>query len=213
MANIELYRGRRQRLTQQMQQGLAVITTAPEHVRNRDAHYPYRFDSYFYYLTGFPEPEAVLWWSPVTERRSMLFCRNKDVEREIWDGFRYGPEGAKQAFGFDEAFSIDQLDEMMPKLLADQPAIYTEVGEQAEWDARVMRWLNAVRAQVRTGISAPGEIRDMRRLLDDMRLIKDATELDIMRRAGADLQRRPSARDAIHATGHAGIRSRGRAVA
>ena len=203
MDNIELYRTRRLRLVQQMQRGVAVIATAPERLRNRDAHFPYRFDSYFYYLTGFTEPEAVLVLTGGDNPRSLLFCRDKDVEREIWDGFRYGPEGAKQAFGFDEAYSVKQLDELVPKLLADQPAIFCDVGENGEWDSRLIQWLNAVRAQVRTGISAPGEIRDVRKLLDDMRLIKDGQELDVMRRAagisaGAHRRAMQSARAGLH---------------
>ena len=183
MTNLELYRGRRLRLSQQMQRGVAVIATAPERLRNRDAHYPYRFDSYFFYLTGFTEPEAVCVLIAGDAPRSLLFCRDKDLDREIWDGFRHGPEAAKQAFGFDEAYSVKQLDEMLPKLLADQPAIFCDMGESNEWDARVIQWLNAVRAQARAGISAPGEICDVRKVLDDMRLVKDANELAVMRRA------------------------------
>ena len=183
MIDVELYRGRRLRLTQRMQRGVAVIATAREQLRNGDAHYPYRFDSSFYYLTGFPEPEAVLLLIAGENPRSLLFCRDKDVEREIWDGFRYGPEGARASFGFDQAYSVKQLDEMVPKLLADQPAVFCDVGENAEWDARLIQWLNAVRAQARSGISAPGEIRDVRKLLDEMRLVKDSHELGLMRRA------------------------------
>jgi Xaa-Pro aminopeptidase len=183
MIDVNLYRGRRQRLAEQMGRGVAVLSTAPERRRNRDAHYPFRFDSYFYYLTGFDEPEAVLVLIAGDEVRSLLFCRDKHEEREIWDGFRHGPEAAREAFGFDEAHSNTKLDEMLPKLLADQPAMFCDVGENGEWDTRLIQWLNAVRAQVRTGISAPSEIRDIRKLLDEMRLIKDAHELDIMRRA------------------------------
>ena len=183
MVNIDLYRGRRERLAQQMQRGVAVLATAPEQLRNRDAHYPYRFDSYFHYLTGFNEPEAVVVIVAGDTTHSLLFCRDKDQEREVWDGFRYGPEGAKQEFGFDDALSIRLLDEQLPKLFADQPAIYCDVGEHGDWDARVMRWLNAVRAQARTGVTAPGEIRDVRKVLDEMRLVKDSAELTVMRRA------------------------------
>jgi Xaa-Pro aminopeptidase len=203
VTNLELYRGRRLRLARQMQRGVAVIATAPERLRNRDAHYPYRFDSYFYYLTGFPEPDAVLVLIADESSRSLLFCRDKELEREIWDGFRYGPEGARQAFGVDEAYSVKQLDEMMSKLLADQPTIFCDMGENAEWDARVIQWLNGVRAQVRTGISAPGEIRDVRKLLDEMRLVKDANELGVMRRAakisaGAHRRAMQSTRPGLH---------------
>ncbi len=114
-----------------------------------------------------------------------------------------GPKAPKQAFGFDDAHSIKQLDEMLPKLLADQPAIFSDVGENGAWDARLIQWLNAVRAQVRTGVSAPGEIRDVRKLLDDMRLIKDSQELDVMRRAakisaGAHRRAMRSARPGLH---------------
>jgi len=185
MFDIALYRQRRLQLATQMQRGVAVIGTAPEQARNRDAHYPYRFDSYFHYLTGFPEPEAVLVIVAGDAAQSLLFCRDKDVEREVWDGFRHGPEGARDRFGVDAAYSIKQLDEMVPKLLADQPAIFCDVGETQEWDGRVIQWLNAVRARARAGVSAPGEIRDVRKLLDDMRLRKDEHELDVMRRAAS----------------------------
>jgi Xaa-Pro aminopeptidase len=183
MIDIELYSGRRQRLAQQMQRGVAVLATAREHIRNRDAHFPFRFDSYFHYLTGFPEPGAVLVVTGGEQSKSLLFCREKDMEREIWDGFRYGPQGAKEAFGFDEAYPVSELDAMVPKLLADQPAVFADVGDSEAWDARLIQWLNAVRMQARTGVSAPGEIRDVRKLLDDMRLVKDAAELATMRRA------------------------------
>jgi Xaa-Pro aminopeptidase len=185
MANPDVYRARREQLARSMGRGVAVISTAPERLRNRDAHFPFRFDSYFHYLTGFPEPEAVLVViASDGSARSLLFCRDKDIEREIWDGFRYGPQAAREAFGFDEAHCVTKLDESIPKLLADQPALFCDVGENGEWDARLIQWLNAVRAQVRTGISAPGEIRDVRKLLDEMRLIKDESELATMRRAG-----------------------------
>jgi len=185
MIDVVRYRERRERLARQMGGGIAVISTAPERVRNRDAHYPFRFDSYFHYLCGFPEPEAVLVIVAGEAARSILFCRDKDIEREIWDGFRYGPAAAKEAFGLDNAVSIGELDKQMPQLLADQPAIFCDVGENSEWDGKLIQWLNAVRAQVRTGITAPGEIRDVRKLLDEMRLIKDQAELDTMRRAAA----------------------------
>ena len=183
MVSTELYAGRRARLARDMQRGVAALSTSPEQPRNRDAHYPFRFDSYFYYLTGFAEPQAVLVLVAGDTPRSILFCRDKDPEREVWDGFRHGPDGAREAFGFDDAYSISKLDEMMPKLLADQPAMFCDVGENSEWDGRLIQWLNAVRAQVRTGVSAPSEIRDVRKLLDDMRLVKDAAELATMRRA------------------------------
>lgn len=186
MTHFSHFIARRQLLASTMQSGVAVIPTAPERLRNRDAHYPYRFDSYFYYLTGFREPEAVLVLVAANDKapsKHILFCRQKDQEREIWDGFRYGPEAAKTMFGFDEAYPIDQLDELLPKLLADQPAVYTALGLDAAWDQRVIGWLNRVREQARTGVAAPEQIRDSRVLLDEMRLIKGTDELQIMQRA------------------------------
>ena len=178
-----VYAGRRARLNQLMQRGVAVIATAPEQARNRDSHYPYRFDSYFYYLTGFPEPEAVLVLIAGDNARSILFCRDKDVERETWEGFRFGLERARHEFHFDESHSISELDALLPKLLADQPALYCHLGSDGRWDERLLKWLNSVRAQARTGVVAPAVIHDVRALLDEMRLIKDAQELAIMRRA------------------------------
>ena len=183
MDNHRLQAQRRERLASLMKQGVAVVRTSPERTRNRDSGYPYRFDSYFYYLSAFPEPEAVLVLVAGAKPKSMLFCREKNPEREIWDGFRYGPDQAREIFGFDEAHPIAKLDEMMPQLFANQPSVFCDVGSEAEWDSRVIGWINKVRAQVRNGVSAPAEIRDIRVFLDDMRLIKDAHELGTMRRA------------------------------
>jgi Xaa-Pro aminopeptidase len=178
---------RRARLAAQMQPGaVAILPTAPEALRNHDSDYPYRHDSYFYYLTGFTEPEAVLVVvAAAGERpaRSILFCREKNVEREIWDGYRHGPEGARAAFGFDEAYPVGELDAMMNKLLADAPALYYALGHNAALDAQVAGWLKAVRAQARAGIAAPGAAHDLLPLLDEMRLIKDDGEQALMLRA------------------------------
>ena len=187
------YAERRQRLAASMRTGIAVVQTAPEHIRNRDAHYPYRFDSYFHYLTGFIEPEAVLVMVAGPEPRSILFCREKNEEREIWDGFRHGPDGAREKFGFDEAYPVAELDARMPDLLANQSMLHYAPGADPAWDARVIGWLNAVREKVRLGIAAPASIGDLRVPLDEMRLIKDDAELATMRRAAgisADAHRR-----------------------
>ena len=184
-SNLSRYVERRRVLQRRMGTGVAVIPTAPERIRNRDSDYPYRFDSYFYYLTGFPEPDAVLVVVAGEEPQSILFCRERNAERELWDGFRRGPEGAKAAFGLDEAFPVSTLDERMPALLANQPALHYFPGAESGWDARVMTWLNQVRAQARAGVSAPAEIRDARIALDEMRLIKDDSEITVMRRAAA----------------------------
>src|SRR5918999_5729571 len=175
-----VYTSRRRRLAEALGDALALVPTAPERVRNRDSHYPYRFDSHFYYLTGFTEPEAVL---VLHSEKSILFCRERNPEREVWDGFRYGPQAARERFGFDEAHPIDALEREMERLLENQPALYYPMGADAQWDARAIRWLNAVRARSRAGIAAPDRVHDVRTVIDDMRLVKDAHELAIMRRA------------------------------
>lgn len=182
---ISAYQRRRAQLAQKIGKGVAVIPTAPERTRNRDAHFPYRFDSHFYYLTGFTEPEAVCVIIAGKKQRNLLFCREKNLEREIWDGFRHGPEAAREAFGFDEAYPIARLDEMMPDLLADQPVLQCHMGTDSTWDVRVLGWVNAVRERARTGVAAPRDIADVHVLVDEMRLRKDTDELDVMRRAAA----------------------------
>jgi Xaa-Pro aminopeptidase len=177
---VPVYASRRRRLAQAIGEAVAVVPTAPERVRNRDSHYPYRFDSHFYYLTGFTEPEAVL---VLAAGKSILFCRERNPEREIWDGFRHGPQMARERFGFDEAHPIASLDQEMARLLENQSALYYPMGADPEWDARALRWVNAVRARVRAGIAAPERVHDVRAVIDDMRLVKDAHELGIMRRA------------------------------
>jgi Xaa-Pro aminopeptidase len=180
---IKPFKARRARLAKTLGEGVVILPTAPERTRNADAHYDYRWDSGFYYLTGFREPEAVLVMVPGTKPRSILFCREKNLEREIWDGFRYGPQLAAEVFGFDEAYPYGELDARLPDLIADTAALHTPVGMDAGWDQRVAGWLNAVRARVRTGVTAPAEIRDVRAAINDMRLFKDEFEVGIMRRA------------------------------
>jgi Xaa-Pro aminopeptidase len=174
---------RRKRLLKAIGDGVAIVPTAPEVIRNRDAHHPYRFDSYFWYLAGFPEPEAVVVLVGGKRPKSILFCREKHEEREIWDGYRYGPKAAKAAFGFDAAYSIEQLDKKLPELLVDRDTLWHAIGHDAAWDARIAKALNAVRAQTRAGKRAPRAIHDLRAELDAMRLVKDAAELTIMQRA------------------------------
>ncbi len=176
---------RRQHLAARLGDGVAILPTAPERVRNRDSHHPYRFDSYFWYLTGFPEPEAVVVICGGAQPQSILFCREKNEEREIWDGYRHGPAAACDTFGFDAAYPIGELGQRLPELIADRSVLWHSIGHDAEWDARVTDALNSVRAQARSGKRAPREIRDLRALLDEMRLVKDASELDTMRRAAA----------------------------
>ena len=185
--DIAIHRARRERVIEQMRPGVLVLATAPEVIRNRDAHFPYRYDSHFHYLTAFPEPEAVLVLiagdSGKTEPRQILFCREKNMEREIWDGFRFGPEAAREVFRFDATFAYDKLDEELPKLLENQPVLHYAIGFDAAWDARMLGWLNHVRGKARSGVSAPAALLDARAIIDEMRLFKDAHELALMQRA------------------------------
>ncbi len=183
-----IYARRRAALLAQMHAqggGIAVLTTAPEVMRNADADYPYRHDSYFYYLTGFTEPEATLVLVAGANNQSILFCRDKDLEREIWDGYRYGPAAAKEAFGFDAAFAVEKIDLELPKLMANAPSLFYALGTDASLDTRMHGWLNTVRAQVRSGVSAPSVVVDVRVMLNEMRLIKDTEEIAIMQRAAS----------------------------
>ncbi|MDE2599730.1 MAG: aminopeptidase P N-terminal domain-containing protein [Rhodocyclaceae bacterium] len=182
--NIEPFRQRRLETIKRMGAGIAIVPTAPEQTRNRDAHFPYRADSYALYLSGFTEPEAVVVLIAGDKPQSLLFCRDKNEEREIWDGYRYGPAAAADAFGFDAAYSIGELDAKLIELMANQPALYYAIGHDAGWDARITQALNGVRAQARAGKRAPEAIRDIRALLDAQRLFKDDFEIALMRRAG-----------------------------
>jgi Xaa-Pro aminopeptidase len=181
--NINEFNKRRYQLMAEMVEGVAIVPTSPELIRNRDSHYPFRFDSYFYYLSGFKEPESVLFLIAGPQAKTILFCRDKDMEREIWDGFRYGPAGAVIEFGIDEAYSMSQLDELAPQLLANQSKLFYSLGADTAWDARVTGWVNQLRTQARTGLSAPDSIIDVRKLLDEMRLYKSDAELSVMRRS------------------------------
>lgn len=181
--NPALYASRRQHLRTRMQHGIAVIPTAPEVARNADAHYDYRHDSHFYYLTGFPEPEAVLVLVAGDKPQSLLFCREKNAEREVWDGFRFGVAAARDEFGFDAAYPISQLDEKLVELMGNQPVLFYPLGRDTVWDARLLHLRESVKARSRQGIRAPHEVRDIGDALGEMRLIKDSHELGIMRRA------------------------------
>ncbi|MFT4243072.1 MAG: aminopeptidase P N-terminal domain-containing protein [Acidovorax sp.] len=179
-----LYAQRRARLAAQLGEGgIAIIPTAPERQRNRDSDFLYRHDSYFYYLTGFTEPGACLVLT--AEGAATLFCQPKDLEREIWDGYRLGPEAAVSALGVQAAHSSVTLDAQLPRLLENRASVWYPFATHAGLAARVDGWLNAVRARVRYGALCPAVQNDLCTPLDEMRLIKDAHEQDVMRRASA----------------------------
>jgi len=182
VAHVGVYAARRARLAAQLGPGgIALIPTAPERKRNRDNEHPYRFDSYFYYLTGFTEPNA---WLLLDEHgHSTLFCQPKDLQREIWDGYRLGPEAAPAALGVSAAHSIDELDARLPALLENRSSLCYPFATHPGLEGRIDGWLHKVRARARYGALCPDTQRDLCALLDEMRLFKDAHELELMRRA------------------------------
>ena len=181
--NTSNYQERRARVAAQIgAQGIALLPTAPEQPRNRDADFPYRYDSYFHYLCGFAEPGA--WLAITGAGKTILFCQPKDMEREIWDGYRLGPQAAPAALGVDEAYSVTEMDARIPSLLDGCDALWYPFATHAGLDARMQQWLQPLRDRVRFGTLCPGAQRDLCAVLDEMRLIKDAHEQGIMRRAG-----------------------------
>ncbi|HET7125478.1 MAG TPA: aminopeptidase P N-terminal domain-containing protein [Lysobacter sp.] len=163
---------------------ILVLAAAPERIRSRDTHYPYRQDSDFWYLTGFDEPSAVLVLVPGRPHgETLLFCRERDPEREGWDGPRLGPERACEALDFDDAYPIDDLDDILPGLLEGRTRVYYHFGRDTDFDLKLIGWLNRVREQVRLGAQPPHEFLELGHLLDELRLFKSAEEIRLMQRA------------------------------
>jgi Xaa-Pro aminopeptidase len=161
-----------------------IVPAAREVTRNRDVHYPFRQNSDFAWLTGFPEPDAVAVIAPQhKDGEFVLFCRPKDPEREVWDGFRHGTEGAMERFGAEVAHPLDALDEKLPELLAGRKQVHYPLAVDADFDRKVLGWLQAVRAQARKGVTAPSALVSSDAVLHERRLIKGKAELDSMRRA------------------------------
>jgi len=178
-----IYARRRAQLAQKIgASGIAIIPTAPEQQRNRDSDFPYRADSYFYYLTGFTEPKA---WLVVTgDGKSTLFCQPKDMEREIWDGYRLGPTDAPAQLGLEAAFSVAEIDAKLPALIDGCDAVWFPFATHKGLETRIDGWLGALRARVRYGALCPKTQHDLCGVLDEMRLVKDAHEQATMLRAG-----------------------------
>jgi len=177
-----IYAQRRAALARQMGPGgIAIIPTAPEQQRNRDSDFLFRYDSYFYYLSGFTEPRA--WLVITSDGHTTLFCQPKDLEREIWDGVRLGPVAAPQALGLDDAFSSAELDAKLPALLDGRQSVWYPFATHKGLESRIDGWLSGLRARVRYGTLCPEQQRDVCSVLDEMRLVKDAHEQDVLRRA------------------------------
>jgi Xaa-Pro aminopeptidase len=181
-AHTSVYAQRRAELARQIGPGgVAIIPTAPEQQRNRDSDFLFRPDSYFYYLTGFIEPKA---WLVITgDGSATLFCQPKDLEREIWDGLRLGPKAAPETLGVQAAFSSAELDTCLPALLDGRDALWYPFATHKGLETRIDGWLGGLRARVRYGALCPDQQRDLCSVLDEMRLVKDAHEQDVMRRA------------------------------
>ena len=181
----EVHRRRRQDLMRFMRDGVAILPTAPHQPRNGDVLFPFRPDSDFYYLTHFPEPEAVAVLAPGRpEGEFLLFCRERNPHKETWDGRRAGLAGACEHYGADQSFPIHELDKRLPPLLENRAKVFATMGRYADFDSELIRWISEVRSQQRSGVQAPGEFVDLGHLLHEMRIIKKKDEQKLMRDAG-----------------------------
>ena len=164
--------------------GIAILPSAPVRIRSRDVEYRYRQDSDFYYLTGFAEPDAVAVLAPGRENGEfVLFCRDRDKLKERWDGSRSGPDGAIANFAADDAFPIDDIDDILPGLLESRSRVYYTMGAYADFDQRITEWVKALRSRESSGVHTPHEFIALDHILHDMRLYKSRAEISAMRKA------------------------------
>ncbi|WP_372875192.1 Xaa-Pro aminopeptidase [Pseudomonas sp.] len=179
------YARRRKALMAQMEpNSIAILPAAPVYIRNRDVEHVYRQDSDFQYLSGFPEPEAVIALIPGREHGEyVLFCRERDPERELWDGLRAGQDGAIGQYGADDAFPIGDIDDILPGLIEGRERVYYAMGTNQEFDRHLMEWINVIRSKARQGAQPPNEFVALDHLLHDMRLYKSAAEVKVMKEA------------------------------
>ena len=180
----ELVRRRRQLMRMAGDDAILILPSAPPRIRSKDTHYSYRQDSDFWYLSGFDEPDAVLVLVPGRKHgEALLFCRERDPEREAWDGPRAGTDGAVSEFGFDDAYPITDLDDILPGLLEGRSRVYYHFGRDTEFDLQLIGWLNRVRAQVKQGAQPPHEFLELGHYLHELRLFKSRDEIRLMKRA------------------------------
>lgn len=184
MTRAEFKRRRSQLMRMMGKDAIAIIPTSPERLRNRDVHYPFRPDSDFYYMTGFDEPEAVAVLIPGRKTAEyILFCRQRDPEREQWDGRRAGQEGAIRDFDADDSFPIEDLDDILPRMLEQCERVYYAMGCDPDLDHRMSEWIAKVRSRSRSGIQGPFEFIAVDHYMHDMRLYKSRSEIATMRKA------------------------------
>jgi Xaa-Pro aminopeptidase len=179
------FKKRRKQLMQRIGKGnIALLGSSSTKVRNRDVHYPFRQDSDFYYLTGFSEPDALAVFIPGREQGEyILFCREFDEAKALWEGAHAGLEGATGHYQADDAFPIEDLDEILPGMLENKHKVFYPMGRDSDLDHRVLDWINHIRGQSRSGVIAPGELVSLEHILHEMRLFKSTEEIKLMRRA------------------------------
>lgn len=179
------YSRRRKALMAEMEpNSIAILPAAPMYIRNRDVEHIYRQDSDFQYLSGFPEPESVIALIPGREHGEyVLFCRERDPARELWDGLRAGQDGAISEYGADDAFPIGDIDDILPGLIEGRSRVYYAIGSNQEFDHRLMEWINTIRSKARQGAQPPNEFVALDHLLHDLRLYKSTNEVKVMRSA------------------------------
>ena len=184
--NQKVFENRRKELINQIgENDIVIVSTETVKSRNGDVDYQFRPDSDFYYLSGFAEPEAVLVISPNrSQGQYVLFCRERDAQREMWDGRRQGLEGAVENFAADDAFPIEDIHEILPGMMEEKERVYTTVGRFPEFDAQLLSWMNKIKEDARRGTHAPYEFVDLNHLLHEQRLIKRKDEVALMRKAG-----------------------------
>ena len=186
MTTVRDYARRRQNLMQHIGDGIAIVPSAPIARRNGDVLYRYRPDSDFFYLTGFSEPETVAVLIPGrASGEFLIFCRERNRAEEMWDGHRAGLEGAVEIFNADDAFPIDDIEDILPGLLENRSKVYCNLGRYPDFDEQLLHWLSDVKNRKRSGISAPGELVDLGYILHELRLIKGAAEIKAMKKAAA----------------------------
>lgn len=180
----EYARRRKALMTEMEPNSIAILPAAPMYIRNRDVEHIYRQDSDFQYLSGFPEPEAVIALIPGREHGEyVLFCRERDPARELWDGLRAGQDGAISEYGADDAFPIGDIDDILPGLIEGRSRVYYAIGSNQEFDHRLMEWINTIRSKARQGAQPPNEFVALDHLLHDLRLYKSANEVKVMKHA------------------------------
>lgn len=180
---IDQFNLRRKYIQEQIEDGVAIIFNAEEVTRNNDCNFKFRSDSYFHYFTNFPEPNTVIFLLGGDEPKSILFCKTKNTKLELWNGFIYGPDLAKERFDFDEAYSIDQLNDLAPKIIAKFRKIYTPLNVNQNGNKKIQSWIRLNKKKKRAGVKSPEMIIDLSQLADSMRVIKSAEEINLIKKS------------------------------